>query len=185
MTERIAPFRPWFMTAYIVFVILWFSGDGVLTNKDVIVRLVVVGLAVWCIGRPLRDMRRLVEQHQVQGEVVQVLSAAVQVSRAPLDRLVGDRLFALGRDERPNGPLQQVLVDAAVFVQEPERRLEAMRERLPLGVRETLIIHAPKPIGDAHVAGLREKRGVVHEAPERQQAVHATGVAIVPVKFTT
>jgi glc operon protein GlcG len=42
MTERIAPFRPWFMTAYIVFVILWFSGDGVLTNKDVIVRLVVV-----------------------------------------------------------------------------------------------------------------------------------------------
>ena len=124
-------------------------------------------------------MRRLVEQHQVQGEVVQVLSAAVQVSRASLDRLVGDRLFALGRDERPNGPLQQVLVDATVFVQEPERRLEAMRERLPLGVRETLIIHAPKPIGDAHVAGLREKRRVVHEAPERQQAVHATGVAIV------
>jgi hypothetical protein len=60
MTERIAPFRPWFMTAYVVFVILWFGGDGIMTNKDVIVRLVVGGLAVWCIGRPLRDMRLLV-----------------------------------------------------------------------------------------------------------------------------
>ena len=45
-------------------------------------------------GAPSNDVRRLVEQDQVEREVVEIVTAAVQIRRTTLNRLVGDRLVA-------------------------------------------------------------------------------------------
>ena len=74
------------------------------------------------LGAPARDVRRFIEQHQVQGQVVEVLPTTIQIRRAALDRLVRDGLFARRGDEGSHHPLQQVLVDPAVFVQAAEAR---------------------------------------------------------------
>ena len=60
MSKKVAPFRPYLLGAYIVFAAAWFGRSGIATDKDQVVRLVIGGLAVWCIGRPLKESRRLV-----------------------------------------------------------------------------------------------------------------------------
>src|SRR5688572_6647559 len=107
------------------------------------------------------------------------MPTTVQVGRAALDSLVRDGLFARRGDEGSHHSFQQVLVDPAVFVQKPKRGLEAMRERLALGVRQALVVHAPNPVHDADMARFRQERRVVNEAPERQKAVHTSGVTVV------
>ena len=67
---------------------------------------------------PSHDMRCFVEQHDVQGQVVQVLSPAIQVRRSTLNRLVCDRRVALRGDERADRAFEQVLVDAAVLIEQ-------------------------------------------------------------------
>ena len=81
------------------------------------------------------DMRCFVEQHGVQGQVVQVLSPAIQVCRSTLNRLVCDRRIALRGDKRGDRAFEQVLVDAAVLIEQSKRRLKAMHERLALRMR--------------------------------------------------
>ena len=80
------------------------------------------------------DVRRLVEQHEVQREVVELVAAAVQVRGPPLDRLVRDRLARTApATNRLDRALDQVLVDAAVLVEQPQRRFEPVHERLRAG----------------------------------------------------
>ena len=131
------------------------------------------------LGAPPRDVRRFVEQDQVERQVVEVVAAAVQVGRAALNRLVRDRRLARGGDERADRALQEVLIDAAVLVEQSQRRLEPVRERLALRMRQALVVDAPNPVHDADMAGLREERRVVDESPERQEAVHAARIAVV------
>ena len=124
-------------------------------------------------------MRRFVEQDQVEREVVELVAAAVQVGRAALDRLVRDRLLARCGDERADRALQEVLIDATVLVEQSQRRLEPVRERLALRMGQALVVDAPNPVHDADMAGLRQERRVVDEAPQRQQTVDAARVAVV------
>ena len=126
-----------------------------------------------------RHVRGFVEQDQVEREVVEVVAATVQVGRSALDRLVRDRLLARRGDERSDRALQEVLIDAAVLVQQSQRGLEAVRQRLALRMGQALVVHAPNAVHHAHMAGFREERRVVDEAPEREEAVHASRVAVV------
>ena len=48
-----------------------------------------------------------------------------------------------------------------------------------LGVRQAFVVDASQAVDDADVAGLRQERRVVDEAPEREQAVDAAGVSVV------
>jgi hypothetical protein len=59
VSAKVAPFRPYFLGAYIVLAVAWFGRSGIDTDKDQVVRLVIGCLAVWCIGRPLKEARRL------------------------------------------------------------------------------------------------------------------------------
>ena len=83
------------------------------------------------------------------------------------------------RDERLDGLLEHVLVDAAVLVQQPERRLELVDERPALGVRQAFGVLPSQLVHHADVAGLGQERVVVHEAPERDQRVDRAGLAVV------
>jgi hypothetical protein len=48
-----------------------------------------------------------------------------------------------------------------------------------LGVIQTLVVDARQPIDDADMPGLRDERLVVHEPPQRDKAVEASGLLIV------
>ena len=82
-------------------------------------------------------------------------------------------------DERRDGPLEQVLIDAAVLVEKTKAGLEPVGQRLTLRMRQPFVVDASNAVDHADVAGLRQERGVVDESPERQQAVDAAGVLVV------
>ena len=121
-----------------------------------------------------------VDQNEVQLELEQVVAPPVQVRRAALHGFVDDRLAAGRRRDRRHAALRQVLVDATGLVQTAKRRLEAMDDVAALRVVQALEVDAGEAIHDAEVAGLREERVVVDESPEREQAVEAAGVLVVP-----
>ena len=54
-----------------------------------------------------------------------------------------------------------------------------MRDGLALRMVETLEVDALQAIEHADRAGLREERGVIHEPPERDEAVQGTRLAKV------
>ena len=66
-----------------------------------------------------------------------------------------------------------------MLVKQSERCLQAVNDGGALGVRQAFVVDASQPIGDANVAGLRQERRVIDEAPERNEAVHAAGVFVV------
>ena len=65
--------------------------------------------------------------------------------------LVGDSLVV---------PLEEVLVDAVVFVEQLQRRFEALGEAVERVPVEALVVHAANFEDDADLAGLREKTAV-------------------------
>ena len=66
-----------------------------------------------------------------------------------------------------------------MFIEQSQGGFEAMRDSGALSVRQAFVVDAPQPIGYANVAGLRQERRVIDEAPERNEAVHAAGVFVV------
>ena len=75
--------------------------------------------------------------------------------------------------------LQQVLVDAAMFVEKSKAGLEAMHQQLQFLGRQAFEVDAGHAVHHADVTGLRQERRVVDEAPERQQRIDAAGVRVV------
>jgi hypothetical protein len=123
---------------------------------------------------------RLVKEDEEQPHLEQFRSSAVQVRDALLDSVVRDGLRACGCADRRNGAFDDVLIDVPMLVKQSERCLQAVNDGGALGVRQAFVVDAPQPIGYANVAGLRQERRVIDEAPERNEAVHATGVFVVP-----
>src|SRR5438874_13564042 len=54
-----------------------------------------------------------------------------------------------------------------------------MSQYLALRVRQPLVVDASHAIHDPDVTGLREEYVIIHEAPDREQRVHAARVAVV------
>jgi membrane-associated phospholipid phosphatase len=52
--------RAWLMGAYFLAIIVWFAWAGVTLDKQIILGLVLGALAVWSVGRPWSEIRRLV-----------------------------------------------------------------------------------------------------------------------------
>ena len=52
-----------------------------------------------------------------------------------------------------------------------------MRDGAALGVVEARVVHAVEPEHHADRARLGQERGVVHEAPQREEAVQLPGLA--------
>jgi hypothetical protein len=120
-----------------------------------------------------------VDEHEVQSQVVEFAAAAIQVTRPLLDSLVDNDLWTRRGDDLIDRPLDGVLIHTTTVVEQPKRRFEPMDQGAALGVRQTLIIDASEPVHDADVAGLREERRVVDEAPQRQETVETAGLAVV------
>src|SRR3954471_1381560 len=96
-----------------------------------------------------------------------------------MDRLVRDGLRARGRADRWNGAFDDVLIDVPMVVKQSERCLQAVNDGGALSVRQAFVVDASQAIGDANVAGFRQERRVIDEAPEGNEAVHASGVFVV------
>ena len=67
-----------------------------------------------------------------------------------------------------------------MLVKQSERCLQAVNDGGALGVSQAFVVDASQPVGNANVARLRHERRVIDEAPERNQAVDAAGVFVVP-----
>src|SRR5450759_3401419 len=121
----------------------------------------------------------LVEHHEVQLQLEQRLACRGELGGAARERLVHHRMrMRRGRHHRGR-PLEQVLVHTERLVELAERLLEAMGHHLALRMVETLEVDALQAIEDADGAGLGEERRVIHEAPQRDETVQGTGLAIV------
>ena len=136
-----------------------------------------------CQGRPAelaeersaseQPSRRLEQQHEVQVEVVEILTMVVEEPRAPLDRFVGDRVSAGRRFDRRDHGLQHVLIEPTVLIQQSKSGFQLMGDGVPLTVRHAFEVHAVDAIDQAEVAGLGDERAVVNEAPGRQYLIEA------------
>jgi hypothetical protein len=82
--------------------------------------------------------------------------------------------------DRLDATLAQVLVHATGLVEKSDGRFEAVDDVAALRLRKALVVDAGQSVHEAHVPGLGQKRVIVDEAPQRQEAVYATGVPIVP-----
>ena len=69
---------------------------------------------------PPRDVRRFVKEDQIEREVIEFVASTIQVDRPALDCLVRDRRLASGSHEGADSTLQEILIDAAVLVQESQ-----------------------------------------------------------------
>jgi hypothetical protein len=121
-----------------------------------------------------------VDQNEVELEFEKVVAAPVQVRRTSLHGFPDDWLAAVRRHDRRHSMFRQVLIDATGLVQTSKRRLVAMDHVAALRVVQTLEVDSSQAIHDAMVAGFREERVVVHESPQRDQAVETAGVLVVP-----
>ena len=107
-------------------------------------------------------------------------SSRRRLFRWAVRRWIASRATGCEQDADVEGvdhPLDEVLVDAAVLVEQAQGGFEAVDERPEFLVREPLVVDAAKPVDHADVAGLREERRVVDEAPEGEQRVDAPGLA--------
>ena len=121
----------------------------------------------------------LVQEHQVELDVVQLVAAGIQIGRTPLDGLVRHRLLAGRGHDRIDRALDEVLIDAAAFVEEAKSGFDPMHQGLPLLVGEAFVVDALHPVHQTDVAGLGQKRTVIDEAPQREQFVQAAGICVV------
>ncbi len=58
--------------------------------------------------------------------------------------------------------------------------LDVYREAYALRLIEAFVIESSQPVHDPKMTGLREERVFIDESPEREKAVDASGVAVVP-----
>src|SRR6266545_4693463 len=121
----------------------------------------------------------LVDEGQVQVDLVQLAATRVQVFGAALDGFVDEALGARRRFDEADAPLTEVLIDATRVIEESKGRLESMDDVAALNLIETLIVAARDAIDEPDMSRLRQKRVLVDEAPDRQQAIDAAGVLIV------
>ena len=66
---------------------------------------------------PSSRVRHLVQEHQEESNVVELMPTAVQIRRATLNRFVSDQLLAWCRDDWLDASLDDVLIQATVLVE--------------------------------------------------------------------
>ena len=84
--------------------------------------------------------------------------------------LVGDGLVV---------PLEEVLVDAVVFIEQLQRRFEPLRETVNRSVVETLVIDAANFEDDADLPALGEKNVRTDKAVEVDQLAERAGLVVI------
>ena len=114
--------------------------------------------------------RSLIENHQEVVRREQLFASGVQVCGTAREGLVCDGARAGRRNERVHVLLDDVLVDAAALIQQPEGGLELVNRGSPLVVRQALGVLTSEAVHHADVPALRHERRVVHESPERDHA---------------
>ena len=115
----------------------------------------------------------------MQVELEQLVTPTIQIGCASVDGLVRHALPAGCRSDCRHLSLTEVLVDAAGLIQAAERRLVPMDNIAALCLVEALEVDPCQTVHNADVPCLREKRAVVDETPEGDQAVEASGVFVV------
>src|SRR5436190_348825 len=59
MSSKHRGLRSWLMTAYVLGLVVLFGRTGISFDKEIVLLVVVGALAVWCVGRPWSEARRL------------------------------------------------------------------------------------------------------------------------------
>src|ERR1700688_3489098 len=114
----------------------------------------------------MHGLKTLVQNHVIEGQGIQRVSLTAEIGDAILNRsvydgvsieLVGDGLVVA---------LEEVLVDAVVFVEQFQSGFETFRETVKRSGVETLVVHTAHFQNDADLAGLRKKDMGTDEAVE-------------------
>ena len=122
---------------------------------------------------------RLVQHDEVARELVQLRPSTIEVRRALLNRLVRHRSRTRRCHNRIDRPFHEVLVQAIALVEQAERRLKAMDDRITLAVRQPFTIDPANPVDDADMSSLRQERRLIDEPPKGKQSIEAAGFLIV------
>jgi len=115
----------------------------------------------------------------VQIELVKFVATAIQIGRAPLDGFVREPPRTRNGRNGSYSSLAQVLVDATRLVEAPERRFVPVNDVAALRVIEALVVDTREPIDETDVPGFRDERLFVHESPQGNEAVDASGLLVV------
>src|ERR1700722_5286806 len=113
------------------------------------------------LGERLREVggspESLIEHHEVDGQRKQRVRFGAEVGNAIADRGVHDRI---GIEFVGNGfvvPFEQVLIEAAILIEQLQRRFESLGEAVNRGAVEALEIDAAHLEDDPDLSALGEK----------------------------
>src|SRR5258708_30434722 len=136
------------------------EGDNLLLGRKMRLQ---IGEGFFRILRKLRKgacefmhgLKTLVQNHVIEGQGKQSVSLSAEIGDAIINRSVNDGVsIELVRDGLVVA-LEEVLIDAVVFVEQFQSGFETFRETVKRSGVETLVVHAAHL--DADFAGLRKK----------------------------
>jgi hypothetical protein len=122
----------------------------------------------------------LVDEHEIQREFVEFLAPAIQILNAMLYGVLGNRMTARRSLEWLDATLAQVLVHATGLVEKSDGCFETVDDVAALRLREAFVVDASQSVHEAYMTGFGQKRVIVDETPQRQEAIYAAGVPVVP-----
>src|ERR1700730_8019212 len=124
-------------------------------------------------------LKPLVEHHVIHRQRKEGVGFAAEVGDAIFDRGVNDRIVVELIRDRFVVALEEVLVEAIVFVEQLERRLKALGETINRRAIETFVIDAANFEDDAHLTRLGEKSVGTDEAVEIDLLAERAGLVVV------
>src|SRR6266852_654283 len=160
------------------------EGDDMLLGKKMGLQ---IGDGFFRILRKLRKgasefmdgLKTLVQNHVIEGQGKQSVSLTAEIGDAIFNRSVYDGVsIELVRDGLVVA-LEEVLVDAVVFVEQFQSGFESFRETVQRSGVVTLVVHAAHFDDDADFAGLRKKEMGTDETVEIDLLAEGAGFVVV------
>src|SRR5580704_11814087 len=159
------------------------SDDLLLRGK---MRMQIRKSLLWILGQIgerasqlVRSSQSLVQNHVIDGQRKQRVGLAAKISDAVLNRGVYDGIVVELVRNCFIVPLEQVLVDAVIFIEQLQRRFQALSQAINRSVVKTLIVHTTDFEDDAHFACLGEKDVRTNESVQIDLLAERAGFVVV------
>ena len=125
------------------------------------------------------SLKSLVQHDVIDRQGEERIGLACEVRDTILDRGINDRIVVELVRDRFVVPFEEVLVEAEVFVEELQRRFQALGEAVDRCVVEAFVVHTAHFEDDAHFPSLGEKHVRTNEAVETDLLAERAGLVVV------
>lgn len=125
------------------------------------------------------SLQSLVQNDVIDGQRKQRVGLAVKISDAVLNRGVYDGIVVEFVRNCFIVPLEEVLVDAVVFIEELQRRFQTLCQTINRSVVKTLVVHTADFEDEAHFSCLGEKNVRTNESVQIDLLAERAGVVVV------